>query len=302
MSLDQGHETPPVCDYEGSTYQSDFWDQGGREYEDQVEAIALRRLLPAGGRLLLEVGAGAGRNTSRYHHFERIVLLDYSRTQLEQAQEHLGREDRYVYVVADVYRLPFVQGLFDTATMIRVIHHLVEPERALTQIRKILSTGGTLILEFANKRNLKAILRYALGRQKWNPFNLEPFEFATLNFDFHPRAINQWLTSSGFSVQRRLTVSHFRIGLLKRFSPLRLLVAADSIAQLTGDLFQLSPSVFVSALAVGDRSKTATADFFKCPQCDHHPLEDMGAALSCKGCNSRWSFRDGIYDFKEPIK
>jgi len=31
---------PPVCDYEGSDYQTSFWDKGGREYEDRTEAIA----------------------------------------------------------------------------------------------------------------------------------------------------------------------------------------------------------------------------------------------------------------------
>ena len=98
-------ERPPVCDYEGSDYQTSFWEQGGRSYEDQVEAVALRRLLPVTGRLLLELGAGAGRNTPRYHGFERIVLLDYSRTQLAQAQARLGNSERTVYVAADVYRL-----------------------------------------------------------------------------------------------------------------------------------------------------------------------------------------------------
>ncbi|MCC6957481.1 MAG: class I SAM-dependent methyltransferase, partial [Anaerolineales bacterium] len=89
-------ERPPVCDYEGSDYQTAFWEQGDRAYEDQVEALALRRLLPKAGKLLLELGAGAGRNTPRYSHFERVVLLDYSRTQLEQAQARLGRGERYV--------------------------------------------------------------------------------------------------------------------------------------------------------------------------------------------------------------
>jgi len=36
---------PPVCDYEGSDYQSRFWETGGREYEDRCEGIALKRLL-----------------------------------------------------------------------------------------------------------------------------------------------------------------------------------------------------------------------------------------------------------------
>src|SRR5512139_3662 len=106
---------PPVCNYEGSDYQTSFWDKGGREYEDRTEAIALRRLLPRSGRLLLELGAGAGRNTPRYQNFERVVLLDYSLTQLQQAQSRLGGSRRYIYVAADVYRLPFVPGLFDAA-------------------------------------------------------------------------------------------------------------------------------------------------------------------------------------------
>ena len=101
---------PPVCDYEDSDYQDSFWEHGGREYEDRVEAIALRRLMPGSGQLLLEVGAGAGRNTARYGRYERIVLLDYSITQLEQAQARLGKSDSFVYVAADVYHLPFVEG------------------------------------------------------------------------------------------------------------------------------------------------------------------------------------------------
>ncbi|MBL8062127.1 MAG: class I SAM-dependent methyltransferase, partial [Anaerolineales bacterium] len=169
--------TPPVCNYEGSDYQQSFWEQGGRAYEDKTEAIALRRLLPKGGKLMLELGAGAGRNTPRYAGFERIVILDYSTTQLEQAQQRLGRSDKYIYVAADVYRLPFRTGLFDAATMIRVLHHMADAPKAIGQIRNVLQPNAVFILEYANKQNLKAILRYWLGRQKWSPFTLEPVEF-----------------------------------------------------------------------------------------------------------------------------
>ena len=82
--------SPPVCNYEGSDYQTSFWEQGGRAYEDAVEAVALKRLLPKSGELMLELGAGAGRNTPRYAGYKRVVLVDYSRTQLEQAQARLG--------------------------------------------------------------------------------------------------------------------------------------------------------------------------------------------------------------------
>jgi len=238
---------PPVCDYEGSDYQQRFWGAGEREYEDRVEAIAIRRLLPSGGGRLLEVGAGAGRNSARYRGYDRVVLLDYSQSQLAQARQRLGDGGRYQFVVADAYFPPFASGCADAATMIRTLHHMAEPARALAAIRRLMKPGAVFVLEYANKRNLKAILRWAIRRQGWSPFTADPVEFAALNFDFHPIAVVDWLKRAGFDVERQLTVSHFRLGLLKRLLPVRLLVWLDAAAQWTGALWQLSPSVFVRA-------------------------------------------------------
>jgi ubiquinone/menaquinone biosynthesis C-methylase UbiE len=294
-------EQPPVCDYEGSDYQVSFWERGGRAYEDQVEAIALQRLLPAGGKFILELGAGAGRNTPRYQGFERVALLDYSRTQLQQAQERLGNKEGYIFVAANVYSLPFAPGVFDAATMIRTLHHLADAPRALKQIRGALKPGAVFILEYANKHNIKAILRYLLRRQAWSPFTPEPVEFAKLNFDFHPETVRAWLKDNQFVIERQLTVSHFRIDLLKRIAPLRMLVALDSLAQLTGNWWQLTPSVFLSATAVGKSQVSPPGVFFRCPECGNYPLEEGDRILSCKSCLLRWGIRDGIYDFREPI-
>jgi len=297
--------TPPICDYTGSDYQTSFWEQGGREYEDRAEAIALKGLLPESGKLMLELGAGAGRNTPRYAGFERVVLLDYSITQLEQAQARLGRSDRYVYVAADAYRLPFVDGLFDGATMIRTLHHMADAPRALAGVRSALQPGAIFILEFANKLNLKAIVRYWLGKQEWNPFSPEPVEFAALNFDFHPAAVRAWLTEAGFRVEKTRTVSHFRVALLKRFVPANILAGLDGLIQWTGALWQLTPSVFVRARAVGKSGVlTPVKDviqWFKCPACGHAPLERLDDALACPACASRWAVREGIYDFRQEM-
>jgi ubiquinone/menaquinone biosynthesis C-methylase UbiE len=304
------NNSPPVCDYEGSDYQTSFWDQGGREYEDRTEAIALKRLLPESGRLMLELGAGAGRNTPRYAGFERVVLLDFSTTQLGQAQARLGESDRYIFVAADVYRLPFIDGLFDGVTMIRTLHHMADAPKALGQVRKVLGPGSTFILEFANKLNVKAIMRYWLGRQEWSPFTLEPVEFVELNFDFHPKVVRNWLGEIGFKIEKTLTVSHFRMDLLKRIIPTGILVFLDSLAQWTGPLWQLTPSVFVKASLGGEVPQSGkrsgsipdeVIDWFKCPQCESSPLELQKEYLQCTSCGSRWAIRDGIYDFREPL-
>ena len=298
---------PPVCDYEGSDYQTSFWDKGGREYEDRTEAIALKRLLPKSGRLLLELGAGAGRNTPRYLGFDRIVLLDYSRTQLEQAQQRLGEVDKYIYVAADVYRLPFVDGLFDAATMIRVLHHMADAPRALGQVKKVLEPGGTFILEFANKQNLKSILRYLLGKQKWSPFTLEPVEFVRLNFDFHPEVVRKWLEGLGFVIEKTLALSHFRVGFLKRIIPTGILVFLDSLFQWTGVFWQFTPSMFVKAVSnrYASYAKNRVLDvlsYFKCPDCGNSPLTEKPQYLECANCKKKWEVKDGIYDFREELK
>jgi SAM-dependent methyltransferase len=293
-------ERPPVCDYEGSDYQERFWEKGERQYEDQVEAVALRRLLPKHGKLLLEVGAGAGRNTPRYAGYERVVLMDYSTTQLERAQQRLGAGDRYTYVAADAYRLPFVDGLFDSATMIRVIHHMADAPKALAQIRAALKPGAKFILEFANKRNMKSILRYWLRKQDWNPFDPDPVEFVELNFDFHPATMRRWLQVAGFALERQLTVSHFRMGWLKRNVPTGLLVALDSFFQPTGALWQYTPSVFLRSRAASDTPVAKPGAFFKCPECSTAlPSPDFDA-LKCPGCSRVWVKKNGIWNFKQP--
>ncbi len=293
-------DTPPICNYEGSDYQETFWETGGRAYEDAVECVALKRLLPESGGHLVELGAGAGRNTPRYRGFRQVTLVDYSLTQLQQAKKRLssGNADQvYRYVAADIYRLPFVSGLFDAATMIRTLHHMSKPQHALGQVRRVLRPASVFILEYANKRNIKSVLRYLLRRQDWNPFSPEAVEFVKLNFDFHPQSIRTWLRENGFLLERQLTVSHFRIGLLKRLLPLKLLVWMDSMAQLTGGLWQYSPSVFTRSRTTQEGQTSIPGAFFACPVC-HTPIEDTPPMLVCAGCGKTYPVEDGIYDFR----
>lgn len=289
---------PPICDYEGSNYQTSFWEQGGRAYEDRAEAIALQRLLPKSGELLLELGAGAGRNTPRYIGFKQIVLLDYSLTQLQQAIQNLGRNQRYIYVAADVYKLPFVDGLFDTATMIRTLHHMAEPRAALGEVQRTLQPGAIFILEYANKQNIKAILRYLIRQQSWSPYTEESVEFEKLNFNFHPKAVRGWLKETGFTLQRQLAVSYFRLEMLKRNLPLNLLTRLEGWLQPTGNWLQLSPSVFTRSQAVGNTVKAQAGTFFKCPVCEAYNLKSQDFRLICPECSRVWPIRDGIFDFR----
>jgi SAM-dependent methyltransferase len=294
-------DSPPICDYEGSNYRTEFWERGGRAYEDQAERVAIRRLMPASGKRIIDIGAGFGRLIDLYRGYEQVVLFDYSRSQLEYAHQQLGDEG-ILYVAGNVYELPFAPGVFDTVTMVRVLHHMQDPPAALRQIRGIMHQGGIFVLEFANKQNLKAILRWMLGRQKWSPFDRAPVEFVELNYDFHPGYVRDALNEVGFTPGRMLTVSHYRIGLLKRLIPTGILVALDSLAQLTGNLWQVSPSVFVRNIAVNPDEQSPPGAFWRCPSCRSFDIHETSDGLLCESCGNTYLKRNGVYDFKEPVK
>jgi ubiquinone/menaquinone biosynthesis C-methylase UbiE len=295
--------SPPVCDYEGSDYYTRFWQGHGRDYEDRVERIALRRLLPPTGSTLIEVGAGFGRLANEYAGYEKVVLFDYSRSLLREAQTHLGDDPRFIYVAGNWYNMPFVDGLFNTLVQIRTIHHAANVPQLLQQLTRIAHPTGTYILEFANKQNLKAILRFLVRQQRWSPFALEPVEFVELNYNFHPRWIQQQLESSQFSPNKRLTVSHYRFNLIKKLIPTGILVFFDSLAQWTGNWWQISPSVFVQSQHVSTNKPAEPHTFFACPTCFTPLGQPNGNLLTCENttCRHQWRYEGGLYDFKEPV-
>jgi ubiquinone/menaquinone biosynthesis C-methylase UbiE len=293
----------PICSYEGSRYSTEFWTHA-RTYEDAVERIAIKALLPPTGKTLVEIGAGFGRLADLYAGYETVVLLDYAETQLAQAVERLGDERRengpqFVYVQANFYHLPFVSGLFDTITMVRTLHHAAEASTVLKGVADALMPEGVFVLEFANKQNLKAIARYLVGRQSWSPFDREPVEFIDLNYDFHPKWIWEALKAAGLDREAVRSVSHYRSEFLKRWIPTSVLVTLDRLAQPTGPLWQLSPSVFVRSRAGNGGTPAAPDAFFRCPAC-HRPLGGISQDAFACPCGMTWEKQQGIYDFRYP--
>ncbi|MFP3897115.1 MAG: class I SAM-dependent methyltransferase [Anaerolineales bacterium] len=289
---------PPICDYEDSSYRTDFWEGQGREYEDRAERFALRRLLPPSGRRLLDIGAGFGRLASIYRGYDEVILLDYSQSQLEYARSRLGDEG-FTYVAADIYRLPLAPNVVDAAVMVRVLHHIADVPSALGRVRRALGPRSTFILEFANKRHLKNILRFLVGRGV-NPFARQPYEFAPLHYDFHPAWVEEQLERAGFDVRERLSISLFRADLLKRtFSP-SLLARMDAALQGIAAPLTLGPSVFLRTTLkkTGERLSVAPKEIFSCPQCECAPLERVEGGLLCPRCDTLWPMENGVYIFK----
>ena len=288
-----------ICDYEGTSYRARFWEGQEREYEDLAERIALRRLLPPGGRRLTEIGAGFGRLADLYGGYDQVILLDHAISGLREAQQRLGRAGRFIYVAANLYHLPVAPRSCDTVVTVRVLHHVTDVPAALQEIAGVLRPGGVYLLEYANKRNAKAIARYLLRRQNWSPFEREPYEFAELNFDFHPDWMSGQLARAGFRMEDGLAVSHFRHPFFKRLASTNSLAAADGAFQRVGAAWKVAPSIFLRGRLAGSGGDAPDA-LFRCPACRGLTLEQAPEALRCPACGSDWPVVDGIYDFRWP--
>lgn len=200
---------------------------------------------------MIEIGAGFGRLAFEYAGYNHVVLLDSSEVHVAAASERLGRDPRYTITLGDAMALPFSAGEFDTAVCVRVLHHFEDPGPVLAELGRVVRPGGTLVLEFANKRNLKAIARRLLGRQSWSPFHPGSVAYRAHHFDHAPISVRRSLRSAGFTVERARAVSLFRVPGLCRRLPAGLLAGAESLLQEPLGSVTPGPSVFLLARRMG---------------------------------------------------
>jgi ubiquinone/menaquinone biosynthesis C-methylase UbiE len=141
----------------------------------------------------------------------------------------------------------------DLVMLVRVMHHLPEPQSSLLELNRILKPGGFLILEFANAHHLKARIRSFINGQ---PLLLTPVERRslvnikrrTIPFVNHaPPTVLKNLTKSGFQVKKTLSVSNFRISWLKKVLPHRLLLSLEKYSQVIFASGYFGPSIFILA-------------------------------------------------------
>jgi SAM-dependent methyltransferase len=104
--------------------------------------------------------------------------------------------------IPDATCLPFSDGSFDAAACIEVLEHLFEPQRAVSEVLRVLRPGGVLIVTVPNIAYWRWRLDLALlGR--WNPLGdtlavREPWRDPHIRF-FNPKTLRQMLVAAGFN-------------------------------------------------------------------------------------------------------
>lgn len=157
-------ETPPDMSSPGSFRLSDVASQDAARLAAALDVMAARpafrtlkawalvALAPAEGETALDVGSGTGEDVlelaRRVGPGGRAVGVEPSpglRAESLRRAQALGAGGIEV-VDADALALPFEDALFDVVRCERVLQHIKDPARAVTEMARVLKPGGRLVL------------------------------------------------------------------------------------------------------------------------------------------------------------
>lgn len=109
------------------------------------------------GATILDVGCGTGLIT-RHISGNRIVALDINRWAVKRAKLHIS--NKVEFIVGDAENLPLASDAFDIVVCTDVLEHLINPDRALKEIHRVMKTGATLIGEVPSKNLVWKFRKY----------------------------------------------------------------------------------------------------------------------------------------------
>jgi ubiquinone/menaquinone biosynthesis C-methylase UbiE len=109
---------------------------------------------------LVDLGTGTGRLLELFgDQAHRLVGVDSSRDMLAVARDHLSKvgEIRAEFRLADIYALPLEDESAEVVTIHQVLHFLDEPQKALLEARRVLKSGGRLLIVDFAPHNLEEL-------------------------------------------------------------------------------------------------------------------------------------------------
>jgi ubiquinone/menaquinone biosynthesis C-methylase UbiE len=102
-----------------------------------------------GARQILDVGSGAGqiaRHLLKYADRDAgITCFDLSPEMIRRARQRM-KSRRPRFLAADLSQLPFADEAFDCITCGYVLEHLPDPRAGLTELARVLTPGGRMLL------------------------------------------------------------------------------------------------------------------------------------------------------------
>jgi SAM-dependent methyltransferase len=149
-------------------YYDRYWSPGGTYPGGAPSPQLLRALEDAIGpnSRVLDFGCGDGRSIGRWlaDRAQSYFGTDISAVAVESCRE-LGLE---AAVLDSETSIPLDDASVDTAVSIEVLEHLLEPLACVTELRRVIAPGGTLIVTTPNVVYWRRRLGITLAG-RWNP-------------------------------------------------------------------------------------------------------------------------------------
>jgi SAM-dependent methyltransferase len=243
----------------------------GRDQTTLLEREVVRRSLArAPSRRVLEVGPGHGRITPVLREwFEEYVAVDLTADfldELRRREPELGS-----LFVADAANLPFADASFTAVSMVRVYNFLLDPDRVLSELYRVLVPGGALVFSFHPVPSLGTLfedLRHSLAERP--PDGFVPITFRRREILLPRRSrVAGALRRAGFIIGPERVTGLEDFGPGHRI-PLRTLLGLSEATSGSS----LLPHRFVRADRPGRFDDT---------------VPPMGLVLACPRCRASWS-------------
>ena len=94
-----------------------------------------------------DLGCGTGQVSAALAPFAaRVVAVDDSAAMLQAAKRRLTAFDNVDLRRGELESLPIDESRLDAATLMLVLHHVAEPEKALSEVSRVLKPGGRVLL------------------------------------------------------------------------------------------------------------------------------------------------------------
>ncbi len=227
-----------------------YWD--GRDYEHAAEEIAIRKLLQGTKfKTAADLGGGYGRLCKMLTEYaNQVTLIEPSAKQLDIAKIYLKDTPQVRRVLGQADDISLKDKSTDLITMVRVMHHLPDPSRELSEIARVLKDDGTLILEVANYAHGRNRVKHLLRGKKLptSPVDIRSAQYQgdkSIPFVNHnPATVIKQLAHAGLKVERVLSVSNLRSPRLKKILPKGLMLSIEKIMQPTLAKTYFGPSIF----------------------------------------------------------
>jgi SAM-dependent methyltransferase len=119
---------------------------------------------PVDGRLVMEIGAGSGRDLLELvRQGARGIVLDYSPQSLQLVKDQAKAQGLNVlFVQADATRMPFRDGAIDVSFHQGLLEHFREPRPLLAENARITRAGGRVLVDVPQTWHLYTLMKNGL--------------------------------------------------------------------------------------------------------------------------------------------